>query len=391
VLRVLAITSITSLAVACGPPTAGPDATPDGFDRNALLLHLGTNVLLPIHAAFDTKAAAMPAAIAAYCDALDAGSATAQEATARAAWLEAMLAWERADELIVGPAAMDNRALRDRVYAWPLVSTCEIDRDVASQWGDPAGYDITTKLARRRSLAAIEWLLYPPNANHTCLNEPVGWSTLGADLPRARCRLALRIATDVAGAAAMLHTAWRADGGNYVDELARAGKGSSLPSAHGAVNAVSDSFFYVDRMVKDMKLAEPAGIAINSCGTVQQPCLGEVELLYSGGATLAIRANLAALREAFTGTTATADGPGFDDFIAAVGHPDVAAEMTADLDAAIAKASALPDAFVDALTTNYPDVAATHAAIRQFTNDLKSQFLTLLALDIPDDVASDND
>jgi hypothetical protein len=36
-------------------------------------------------------------------------------------------------------------------------------------------------------------------------------------------------------------------------------------------------------------------------------------------------------------------------------------------------------------------VVQTHAAITLFTDDLKSQFLTVLALDIPDDVAADND
>ncbi len=65
--------------------------------------------------------------------------------------------------------------------------------------------------------------------------------------------------------------------------------------------------------------------------------------------------------------------------------------MTANLDAAVAKANAMPDSFMGALTDNYAAVVATHAAINLFTDDLKSQFLTVLALDIPDDVAADND
>jgi len=65
--------------------------------------------------------------------------------------------------------------------------------------------------------------------------------------------------------------------------------------------------------------------------------------------------------------------------------------MTANLDAAIAKAAALPDSFTAALQTRYTDVVDTHAALTLFTTDLKSQFLTVLALDIPDDVAADND
>jgi hypothetical protein len=51
----------------------------------------------------------------------------------------------------------------------------------------------------------------------------------------------------------------------------------------------------------------------------------------------------------------------------------------------------LPDSFLTALSTNLDSVVAVHAAVRTFTDDLKSQFLTLLALEIPDDVATDND
>jgi hypothetical protein len=136
-----------------------------------------------------------------------------------------------------------------------------------------------------------------------------------------------------------------------------------------------------------MKLAEPAGIATNSCNSVQTPCLAEVELRLADRTTPAIRANLDALRDVFTGGT----GPSFDDFLRGVGQVELADRMTANLDMAIAAANALPDSFVGALQTNYASVVATHAAITRFTDDLKSQFLTVLSLDIPDDVAADND
>jgi hypothetical protein len=144
-------------------------------------------------------------------------------------------------------------------------------------------------------------------------------------------------------------------------------------------------------MVKQMKLAEAAGIAVNACQTVEEPCVREVELRFADRSTFAIRHNLAAFRAVFTGTTASTDGPGFDDFLIALGHSDVAARMTASIDAAVAKADALPDSFLGALANDYAAVAATHTALKAVTDDLKSQFLTLLALEIPDDVATDND
>lgn len=369
------------------------DAFETTFDRNALLAHLATNVLLPIQADVDAKAALLPAAIDAYCDALDAGSVGATLDTARGAWSDVVDAWERADALRIGPADMDNGALRDRIYAWPSLAPCDIDRDVVTHWNTPASYDLSTKLGRQRSLSTIEILLYPPSNDHNCAVEPSGWTELGADLPRARCRLAHTLAVDVAAAAAELHTAWRADGGDYVGTLSRAGMGSSpFASAHDAVNLVTNSFFYVDRIVKDMKLGEAAGIVVgNACGTVNEPCVREVELRYADRATFAIRINLATLREGVTGMTAAGDGVAFDDFLAAIGHPELAASMTADLDAAIARAAALPDSFLTALSSQFTAIVDTHEAVKTFTNDLKTQFLTVLALDIPDDVASDND
>jgi predicted lipoprotein len=286
---------------------------------------------------------------------------------------------------------MDNKTLRDRIYGWPLLATCSLDRDTASRFADPSSYDIAAKLVNARSLAAIEYLIYVDSPDHTCLQTPAGWDALGANLPRARCRLAEAIAIDVAAQAELLETAWRADGGNFVGELSTAGtSSSSIPSAQEGINRISDAMFYTDKMIKDMKLGETSGITINVCGTVGEPCLREVEHPISDRATFAIRANLVALREAFTGTAAV-DGPGFDDFLIGVGHPEVAQSMTADLDAAIADANALPDSFLTALSTDYQQIVTTHAAVKQLTDDLKTQFLTLLNLEIPNDVATDND
>jgi predicted lipoprotein len=377
---------------ACSAPAAKPDAVADGFDRHAMLDHLAHNVLLPMQADFDAKAQLVAPAIDAYCNALDAGAVGTTRDDAVAAWARAIDSWQSADAVLIGPAAMTEKDLRYKIYAWPLLAPCGLDRDTAARWTNAASYDVAVQPPNERSLLAIEYLLFTTATTHTCPTEPVGWSALGADLPRARCRLAHAIALDVAAQATALHTAWREDGGDYAGELANAGaSGDSIASAQEGVNRMSDGMFYVDRIVKDMKLGEAAGITTNVCNTVQEPCLAEVELRFADRGVQAIRANLAALREVFTGETATVDGPSFDDFLRARDHADVADRMIANLDAAIAKANALPDSYVGALQSSYPSVVATHAAVNLFTDDLKSQFLTVLALDIPDDVAADND
>jgi predicted lipoprotein len=378
---------------ACGDgTTTKPDAAADGFDRNALLAHVATNVLLPIQANAAAAAAALPPALSAYCTALDTGAVGTTQESARAAFLSAIDAWESADAVLVGPAAMDNKALRGLIYSWPLISPCELDRRTASRWADPNSYNLANELVNTRSLSAIEFLLYPPNDNHNCPQTPPGWTALGVDLPRARCRLALVLATDVAAQAQAVYTAWMADGGNYVGELAKAGTGdSSIATAQAGVNLVSDGLFYIDSMTKGMKLGETSGILVNSCQTVQEPCVREVELRFADHATAAVRNNLASFRQVFTGTTPAGDGVGFDDYLAFAGHKDLADRMVANLDIAIAKVNALPDSLLGALVTNYASVTDAYRAVDAVSDDLRSQFLTVLALDIPDDVATDND
>jgi uncharacterized protein len=353
--------------VACGSSPADPavDGAPDTFDRAAMVAHLAGDVIAPPHAPLADATAALVTAIDAGCD--DA---------ARTAWGTAIDALERVDSVLVGPGAAENKALRDRIYAWPLVSTCGVDQQVVAYWQDPAAYDVTTKLANVRSLAAIEYLLFVDDAAHTCPLTPNGWDQLGADLPAARCGLAAAIARDVDTNARALATAWE----TYAGELAGG-------DPRDAENMISDALFYVDRMVKDMKVGEAAGIVVNACGTVAEPCLREVEHRHADRSSAAIAINLHALRDTFTG----ADGLGFDDHLNAVGAEELATDMLAALDDAIAKAEALPPSYLDALASSREQIVALHASIKVFTDEMKSQFLTVLGLDIPDDIAADND
>lgn len=384
---------VTVVSGCGGANNATPDAFDGGFNRAALVEHLVNNLLVPIQEAFAVRANELPGAVQAYCTALDAGAdATMARAAAQLAWANAVDAWQRADAILVGPAAMENNALRSKIYAWPLMAPCGVDRDVVAIWNDPASYTVDARAINVRSLSAMEFLLFPPNDNHSCAVAPVGWDTLAASLPQARCRLAAALASDVAVQATALVNAWRPTGGNYAGELIGAGTAAStLPSAHAALNLISDAMFYVDSMTKTMKLGESSGISLNSCGTVETPCIAEVELRFADRASFALRANLRVLRETFTGTMGTADGLGFDDFLIAVGRQDLADRITANIDAAIVKVDALPTSFLTALSANHADVVAAYAAVKLITDDLKSQFLTVLALETPDGIATDND
>jgi predicted lipoprotein len=391
------VITLAALLGACGDdggpaPAPAIDAAVDTFDRKMLLANIGENIVLPVYETFDARVADMATAIDAHC----AGLGTADEASLRAAaqdaWKQSMSAWQLVEVMLFGPVSMNDGALRDVVYSWPIVSTCAVDQDVNLRRTDPAAYDISTRLTNRRGLAAMEHLLFSDDLAHTCPIQaaPAGWDALAdADRKAARCSFAQVAVADLAAQAQTLLDAWRPDAGNY---LAMFSSASAFESAQAGLNVVSDAMFYLDTETKDMKLAEPAGIAINSCTTMGQPCPAELESPRARHSRENVLANLRGFQMLFLGQGADGvDRAGFDDLLRALDAAALADQMSAAIAAAIAAVEAIPGAMEDALQSDYQAVVEAHAGVKGITDVLKSQFLTVLGLDLPDGGASDND
>ena len=368
------------VTAACGGGGGGSsiDARVDEFDRMAMNANLIAAVIRPTYQAFAERAGEIEAAVAAWCEDPEALEGT------RAAWRAAMVAWQEAEMMLVGPAAMNDRALRDVIYSWPTVSTCAVDQEVAMVHGDPGGYDIATRTANRRGLAALEYVLFTASLDHTCPSqlEPPGWDDLSAEQRgAARCAYARAAAADVAARAGEVVSGWEV----YAGDLAAG-------SPQVAANLISDAMFYLDTDTKDMKLAEPAGIAVNSCGAIEEPCPDELESPHARHSKENVIANLTAFRMLYSGDREPGGGgAGFDDFLGGLGAADLATAMGADIDAALVAAEAIPGTLEEAIGESRDSVVQAHGAVKAVTDNLKSQFLTVLGLDAPDDAAGDND
>jgi predicted lipoprotein len=388
------------LAAGCGGGGGGasstaPTPTPvagDSFDRRALLASVADRVVLPALRRFATEAAGLAAAT----DALTA--APLQRDAARAAWRSAMQAWQTVEVLQFGPAGstmmMGGRALRDEFYSWPLVNPCRIDQEtVRGTYADTAFF--TTQLVNVRGLDALEYLLFAPDDTNACspsvdINAGGGWQALvnAGDVAARRAAYAARAAADVAARAAALRDAWEPGAGNFAAQLATAGAGSSVyPTAQGAVDDVFAALFFVELVVKDEKLAAPAGI-VPDCTTDVCPNLAESQ--WADVAKEEILANLGAARQLFLGGADSA-GTGFDDFLRARGAAALATTMLAALDAAVGSFEAIPGTMLEALASDPDAVRDAHAAVKNFTDSLKTQFVTVLNLTIPQEGAGDND
>ena len=384
-MRAPLLLGLAAAAAACGQTTALPDAGPgDSFDRAALISHLGGEVILGTYEAFAASADALRAALEGACDSEE----------ARAAWREAMLLWERAEIMRVGPLAMDGGALRDQIYSWDVVSSCAVDRAVADEWSSPGAISMGDQLTNRRGLDALEYLLFAPTLEHSCSSQaaPAGWDALPESERReARCSYANLAAVDLVASADSLVARWRGEGG-YLEELARAGAGSAeFEDQRDALSVLSIGLFYVDASLKDMKLQQPAGLTLNSCNTIGEPCPAELESRWADISKENMLANLEGFAMMYRGDVRPGEaGLGFDDLLEAVGAGELAAEMNAALDASIAAMEAVDGPLSAALESDYGDVVAAADAVQRLVDLLKSQFLTVLGFELPDEI-SDND
>lgn len=319
---------------------------------------------------------------------------------ARDAWLAANAAWQRAELFRFGPAAVSmdpgGQNLRDQIYIFPLINRCLIDQHIVSQvYADALG----ASLANARGMGALEYLLFNESSGNACsssinINVSGTWAALGEDeLASRRAAYAAAAAEDVLAHAQELVRAWDPDQGNFYAVLVEPGKnGSVFAIDQDALNALSNALFYAEKEMKDLKLGAPLGL-VPECGNMQSggTCPDAVEMRFARVSAESLRENLRGLRRIFQGCGPSDSGLGFDDWLVAVG----AGELTERMIAAIADAERAVDdldgKLEDVIVSDVPKVRAIHTAVKAFTDALKTEFVTVLNLDVPMSLVGDND
>lgn len=386
-------------SVACS--NAGTPTPPtDNFDRSALLASLESRVIQPAHQQFLTEARALEAAALAWDQAAQAGDGATARGNAQAAWRNAMKAWQAVELLQLGPVgrggvATGGLGLRDEVYSWPTVNPCRVDQELVVSDYQRADYP-NGELINVYGLAALEYLLFQDATQNACapqleINQGP-WATLlnepGA-LERRRAAYAGVLARHVAQKAQQIVDLWSGEAG-FGRQLARAGQeGSPFRTAQAAVDEVFAAMFYLDLETKDRKIATPAGLS-TSCPN--PTCPEALESPWSKNAKDNLIANLQMFERLYLGDSPERPGaPGFDDFLIARGAPELAAQIQADTTGALSRVGALPGTMDQALTQDRAQVIEAYEAVKKVTDDLKTQFVTVLNLRVPDEGAGDND
>ena len=333
-------------------------------------------------------------------EAAKANVAAPTEATANAvksAWLAANASWQVAETFRFGPAARSAdedpgaQELRDQIYAWRFGGRCPVETALVDKLYASSSFG--SSLINNRGLGAAEYLLFYPGSDNQCpdysaINKNGTWAALGASEIAARKRAyAEAVAADVLKNAQKLRQAWDPAGGNFRQKWTQPGSGSVYPNEQAALNAAWHGLFYIEKEVKDYKLGIP--LAVSEC--VTGLCPEALESRYANVSTANIRQNYLGFRRLFQGCGGNYTGLGFDDWLDAIGASDLRARMLTALDGAQKAIDDLDPPLEVSLTQNTDRVWAVYTALKQLTDLLKSEFVSVLDLELPAGAGSDND
>jgi uncharacterized protein len=314
-------------------------------------------------------------------------------AAAQAAFAQAMSLWSVAEFFQFGPAGSkavsqgkdiyQGRGLRELIHAWPLTTRCRVEEQVALQ-GYQEGMDESI-LVTGRGLFGLDYLLHYAGDDTSCMPSSAAgkeWATLSSEeLTARKLDYAAALGSDVLTQIRELRAAWAEDGGNFRPLFVDA---TGYPEDELKVMTVTAwSLIYIEREVKDWKLGVPAGYTLSAPVTLP-------ESPYSGLGTENLRANLRGFRALFQGCGPEGEGLGFDDWLIAQGHGDLATDIVA----AWQNAQATADAFPPIAQASPAELEALYRAVKAVADLIKNDLFgdgSPLGLDLPEGVIGDTD
>jgi predicted lipoprotein len=310
---------------------------------------------------------------------------------ARSAWRTAMNLWSSIELLQFGPVASraesagkdlyQGQGMRERIYSWPLTAHCRVDEQIVSQ-GYKSGF--ANVPVSGRGLFGLEVLLFYTGTETACTPASQAaktWATLGeSEIERRRLDYAVAVAAETRAEMERLIALWQPSGGNFRQSFVSA---SGYPSETEAMVTLAWSLVYAERELKDWKLGVPLGY------TLMHPVTGP-EAPYAGVGTENVRANLLGFQRLFSGCGENGEGLGFDDWLTAAGHGDLATDMKA----ALATARSAAERALPLAEQSQAELDALYQAVKELTNMLKGEFFgpaSPLNLELPQGIGSDTD
>ena len=124
--KLFLITFIAIFTCACDSNNSEPKVDGDGFDREALLINMADNIIIPAYQDLDSKLSNLVTAKNTYTTTVSQSNLS----NLRAAWLEAYKTWQHVEMFNIGKAEEVQYFYQMNIY--PTNST-EIEENIASQ------------------------------------------------------------------------------------------------------------------------------------------------------------------------------------------------------------------------------------------------------------------
>jgi len=317
---------------------AEPPVTDEPFTKRALR-SAAADCARWHYCKFAGKAAVLDAAVRAHVAAPDGVTLAATQS----AWRAAMATFSSVELFQFGPLAsradsagrdgVHGEGIRDFIYSWPLNTRCRIEEQLASQRYEQGFADV---LVSSRGLTALEYLLFYAGNDTACSSGSATATVFAALTPDALAERKLAylraVSSDVLANARRVVERWDPAGGNFRQTFIDA---SGYEDEQHALTILAWSLLYVEREVKDWKLGIPAGLSVN------QPVNGP-ETPFAHQGTQAVAGNLQGFRRLFQGCGEAGEGLGFDDWLVAAGHAELATDILRALDAVEVAAARFP-------------------------------------------------
>lgn len=414
-MKVLLTAGMTLVLAGCGGSSGGGVAdacnelSTESFSCETMLTDVVAEGVAPLVESLDAGLIDLDAKVVEYCADI---SDPTNLANAKDAWTAVMASMQQLLPMNFGPNLdIDNGLLT--FYDWQTASPFNIDIAIAQRARFPE--TVTLPVAsNEKDLVAIEYILFDYAAiqaydDPTKENSNVkAWresKVTDAEIQQDRCEYATLVTSSLKTKASGLKASWQ----QY--DLA-----SVSSNKQNSANEVAKALFYIDKVTKDAKI-KAALPQYNDATTGF--FADKLESQFAKQSKEGLLNNLIGAKRLFTLNDIDNSKAGLDDYLVAAGQSDVADDMLAALDAAIANVEAIdnPGVIYDAVNNAMDEGACTSASgngtygdgtnmadssdivtfcalqyqVKAFTDILKGKFTFLTSFTIPASASGDND
>ncbi|MEM0909441.1 MAG: imelysin family protein [Pseudomonadota bacterium] len=347
-------------------PNPTPEAVNIEEEFTEYLTDLADGIILPRYQAFQDESRAMVDASSTFCDLMSPSQQDLE--TIRTQWIAVTEAWQAIRFVNVGQVTENNNSFR--IQLWPDANDA-VSRGVENlliESNTLTADFISNTNAGGQGIPALEYLLYPDNANDSLFTA--------VDATK-RCELIEAISNNLANISEEIYTAWIESGGNFRNALI-SGE-APFTSVQDSVEELATNWLETLALTKDERMLFLLGDEAPGRPDRAEHFRSDISLAV-------VEIKLLTIRAFFTNL----DGKGFDTIIGDVlEQPSINDQLMSALDASVAAIQAINqnpdfDSYADLLDSDAGRAALTEVidSTRDVRDILVADFIQVLDIQI---------